>query len=287
MVYDLCSLVCKNYSALIFRKSTLLFCLEIGFRHLDYTQQWIEAKLVHTEHRQKLAEIVFDARDGEAIADLIQAWTSRSSSHGPYPSLQICATYLTGLGDLYQSSPRLRKCVISMVKLIADQPLEQAEAEGFVRLLNDLQMCEDMDYRQLEWLIILLNIVQCSAEPQYLSHSYWKSLLNHAAFWVGEPGLKTYNPYVMVTLEESEEWDKLKCWIGVVWIMWPPGGGDTTEEELKCVMLSLSQKKPDAIQDLEGQMEQLSNRWIWFEIPKPFQQICKEVYDSMAQQPAL
>ena len=286
MVYDLCSLVCKNYSALKYRKSTLLLCLEIGFRHLDHTEQWIEAKLVHTEHHQKLAEIVFGKKDGEAIADLICAWTSGSNSHDPYPLPQIYARYLTGLGPQCQSSPRLRECVIYVVRFVADQPLEQAEAGELVGLLNDLQMCGDMD-TGLEWLKILLDVIQCSAKPQCLSHSYWELLLNHAAYWADYPGLRTYNPDVMTILEGSEEWDKLKCWIGVVWIMWPPGSGVTTEEELKSVMLSLSHQNPDVIQELEKQMEQFHSKWSQVEIPESFQQICKQAHDNMAQQSTL
>ena len=283
MVYELCSLVCKNYSALRYRKSTLLLCLKIGFRHLDHPEQLIEAKLVHTEHHQKLAEIVFGEKDAEAIADLLCAWTSLSHSHGPYTSLQICTRYLTGLGNLHQSSPRLRKCIISVIQLSANQPLEQTEVTKFVGLLNDLQLCKNDHGDSLGWLKVLLDTIQSSAEPQGLSHPYWELLLEYAAHWADRPGLRTYNPDVMVALEGSEEWDKLKCWIGVVWMMWPPGGGMTTEEELKHVMVSLSQQKPEAIQELEKQME----RWIgwgWVDIPKSFQQICKQAHDNTAQQ---
>ena len=88
----------------------------------------------------------------------------------------------------------------------------------------------------------------------------------------------------MVTLEGSKEWDKLKCWIGVVWMMWPPEGEETTEEELKHVMFLLSQKKPDAIQELEKQMEQWSGEWPWVSIPKSLQQICKQACENTAQQ---
>ena len=287
IVYDLCTFVCKNYSTLKYRKSTLLLCLEIGFRHLDHPGQWIEAKLVHTEYHRKLAEIVFGEKDAEAIADLICAWASLSHSHDPYISLQICTRYLTGLGNIYQSSPRLRKCVISVIQLSTDQPPEQAGVVEFVGLLNDLQLCENDKADRLGWLKVLLDTIQSSAEPQGLSHSYWELLLEYAAYWADRPGLRTYNPDVMVALEGSKEWDKLGCWIGVVWMMWPPGGGVTTEEELKQVMLSLSQQKPEAIQELKRQMEQMDSKWSWVNIPESFQQICKQAHDNTAQQSGL
>ena len=286
MVYELCSLVCEGHSALEYRKSTILLCLEIGFRHLNQTEEWIEAELFHTEHHQKLAEIVIGEKDAEAIADLIYAWSSRSNSHEPYPSLQIYTGYLTGLGNLYQSSPRLRKCAIYVVQLIVDQPLEQLEIVEFVGLLNDVQIHRGGIHNPFHWLRTLLHIIQCSAEPQCLSHSYWELLLEYAANWPDDPIPESYNPDVMVTLEGSKEWDKLKCWIGVVWIKWLPGGGVTTEEELGQVMLSLSQQKPEAIQELGKQMEQFS-KIPWVKIPESFHWICEQTYNNIAQQSAL
>jgi hypothetical protein len=288
MMYELCSLVCKNYSTLKYRKSTLLLCLEIGFWHLDHTERQIGAKLVHTEHHQKLAEIVFGQKDAEAIADLLHAWTSYSHPHEPYPSLQICTRYLTGLGNLYQSSPRLRKCAISVIQLSAGRTPEQAGVEGFVGLLNDLQISVDDVSGSLEWLNILLDAIQGSAEPQHLSHSYWELLLEYTAYWADRlRPRRTYNPHVLVTLESSKEWNKLKYWIGVVWMLWPPEGGRTREEDLKHTMFSLSQQKPEAIQELETQMEGLSRKWTWVDIPESFQQICKQAHGDVAQQSAL
>ena len=287
MVYELCSLVCKNYSALKYQKSTLLLSLEIGFRHLNPKAKQIEAELIHTEHHQKLAEVVFDEGDSEAIADLLCAWTSHSGSHQPYPSLQKCVKHLIGLHHSYQSSARLRQCVIVTIGHIGYELFEQAGVVGLAGFLNNLQICEDdMGYRR-EWLETLLDTIQCSAEPQYLSYPCWELLLEHATYWSDEPGLRSYNPHVTVALAGSKEWDKLRCWIGVVWMMWPPGGGVTTEEELKHVMLSLSHQKPDAIQELEKQIEKLDKEWSWVKIPESFQQICKQAYDNAVQQPAL
>ena len=107
IAYEWCSVLYKNYASLEDGKDLLLLSLEIGFHHLNPLDRWIEAKLVHTEHHQGLANIIFESKSGEAIADLLCAWTSRSYSHQPYTSLNICAKHLIGLHYLYPFSSRL------------------------------------------------------------------------------------------------------------------------------------------------------------------------------------
>ena len=119
MAYEWCSVVCKNYSSFWYGEDLLLLSLQIGFRHLNPEGHQIRAQLIHTEHHQEMAANVFGSRDQEAIADLLYAWTSSSGSHGPYPSLSICAKYLVGL---YQPlSPRLRKLIIHTIEFIGYQ----------------------------------------------------------------------------------------------------------------------------------------------------------------------
>ena len=102
--YEWCSLICENYSGLVNGEKLLLLALEAGFRHLDPRGGQILAKLTHTEHHTKLVDIVFGSGDTEAIADLLQAWTSRSSSHQPPTSFKRCAGYLINL-FLHAPSP--------------------------------------------------------------------------------------------------------------------------------------------------------------------------------------
>lgn len=157
----------------------------------------------------------------------------------------------------------------------------------FVGLLNDLQICEnDINYG-FEWLKILLSTIQCSVEPQSLSHSYWELLLKFAVHWSGRPIFRAHDSHVVMALDSCKEWDKLKCWIGIIWMIWPPEGGETGEEDLKHIMLSLSHQKPGAIQELEKQMEQWSSEWPWVNISESFQQICQQIYDNTAQRSVL
>jgi len=105
MAYEWCSVICKNYSTLNGAEALLLLSLRIGFHDINPKEKQI--KLIHTEHHQKLANIAFGSGDGEAIIDLLSAWTSESSSHTLYPQLKICAKYLTDLHYLYPFSSRL------------------------------------------------------------------------------------------------------------------------------------------------------------------------------------
>ena len=71
-------------------------------------------------------------------------------------------------------------------------------------------------------------------------------------------------------LEDGQEWDELECWIGIVWIVWPPETGGDVER----IMFSLFRRRPGAIQNLERQIERWSEE-NKYDIPEPFQRICK------------
>jgi len=234
-----------------------------------------------------MTNIVFSSRDGEAIIDLLCAWTSRSDSHIPYPQLGICAEHLISLDYLHPFSPRLRLHIIYAIELIGYQQFEQVGVEEFFRLLDDLQVCaKDMDY-SVGWVRLLLDTITSPRGIQYLSYSYWELLLELVAYHSDELGGVTYIPHIMSSLEDAKEWDKLKCWIAIVWLVWPPEGGKTTEEDLEHVMLLLFHQKPGALQKLEEQMEKWSEKWAWIEVPELFQQICKWAHNEAAQQVTL
>ena len=279
MAYGWCSLICENYSTLGGAKELLLLSLEAGFRYINPGRE-IKADLIHTEHHQKLANIVFSCGDGEAIADLLCAWTSESH----YPQLNICVEYLIGLHHLYPFSSRLQSHIINAIGLIGYQQFEQVEAEEFVRLLSDLEAYTGYQFNGHGWLRLLLDGIKSSNGIQYLSHSDWKWLVERVAYWSDELETSTYSPDTMVFLVDTKEWDKLKCWITIVWLVWPPEGGQTTEEDLENTMFSLFHQQPGALQELEEEMEQWSKEWPWNQIPESFKRICKKAHDKEAQQ---
>ena len=287
MVYGWCSVICENHPTLHGAKNLLLLSLELGFRQINPREGEIKAKLIHTEHHQKMANIVFSSRDGEAIADLLCAWTSRSSSYTRYPQLKICAEYLIDLHYLHPFSSRLRLYIIYVIELIGYQGFEQVRVEGLIGLLNDLQVCTKDMHSSFRWVGLLLDIIQSSENIQHLSLSYWEMLAGFVVYWSNWLEDNIYNPQIMISLQDANEWDKLKCWISVVWMVWPPEGGQTTEEDLGNVMLSLLHQQPGTLQKLKEQMEQWSKEWSENEVPESFKQICKQAHDKAAQQAIL
>jgi len=279
MAYQWCSVVCENYSTLVDGQDLLLLSLEIGFRHLNPQWGWIESQLTHTEHHQKLANLVFRSQDDEAIADLLHAWTSTSSSH---TYLVTCAQYLVTLHHKKAFSPRLRQLIIRAISLIGFHQFGKVGVEEFVDLLNDLHICVEEMNDQANWATLLMVTIQSSKKIQNLSYPYWEFLVEFAIsqpWWL--EGI-TYVPDPMVSLENAEEWDKLRCWMGVVWMVWPPENGKTKREDLEHIMLSLFHQQPSAVQKLEQWMEQW--RGGQREIPQSFQQICEQANAEAAQQ---
>ena len=252
MAYEWCSLEWEDHP-FIGSKHPLLLSLEIGFHHV-VPDQWIEYGLIHTEHHQQLANIAFSSGDGDAVADLLCAWTSKSSYTDSYPSLGTCAEYLIDLHSLHPFSQRLRQYIIYAVVLIGYEPFEQAGLEGFVGLLNDLQVYTEHTEHAGKWAMILLDTIQSSEGIKDLSLTYYEWLVDLAASWYYMMRLNAYNPGIMVSLEKAGEWDKLMCWVAVVWMVWPPWDGKTTEEDLEHTMLSLFHQQPDSIQMLERKL---------------------------------
>ena len=287
IAYNWCSAICENYSTLRGAKDLLLLSLEAGFRCIDPTKRWLEARLIHTDHHQKMANIVFSNGDVEAIADLLCAWTSQSNSHNPPQQLRIHAEHLIDLYHQYPSSPRLRLHIISAVEFIGYRWFEEVGVERFIRFLNDLKVgFKDVD-NMIKWARLLLDTIQSSEATQCLSLPSWELLAELAVYWSDELGAYTYSPQVMISLQDAREWDKLNCWVSIVWMVWPPEGGKTTEEDLEHVMLLLLHQQPGALQKLEEQMEQWRERGYQHQIPGSFKKICKQVLDKAAEQATL
>ena len=73
VMHRLCSVIIENQQHFTDWEH-LLFCpLKMGFHHLN-PEEPISTKLIHTEHHQKLIDIVFKSGEMEPIADLLQAW---------------------------------------------------------------------------------------------------------------------------------------------------------------------------------------------------------------------
>lgn len=91
-----------------------------------------------------------------------------------------------------------------------------------------------------------------------------------------------WSPRIMTSLEGDQRWDKLESWMGIVWMVRPPGTGSATEADVLRVTLLLFHQRSGAIQKLERWME------LWCEkhgkvAPESFRQVCKQARLEAAQ----
>jgi len=275
IAYDWCSVIYENRESLGDWDGLLLTSLETAFRHLD-PQDWDTAPtLTHTEHHLEMFDIIFKSQHGNAIADLLHSWTIGYSLHMP----DTCAERLVCLHNLVPFSSRLRRLVIRSVELVGYEGFEGVGMEKLVVLLNHLHVTvEDMGLSH-QWVRILAGILQTSEGTQLLSHWYWELLVEFA---ISRPWLLdevTYNPQTMVSLTEVQEWSKLECWIGTVWISWPPEADGITEEDLSRSIFILFRQRPGAFQKLEQWMERWSQK-AGNDTPESFQRICKQAQEA-------
>ena len=275
MAYEWCPVIWKspvNWPELFLRP------LEIGFRHLDPFDRYITVNLTHVEHDQKLIDKVFAINKVEAIADLLQALTVRDTS-GDFAriSLGFCARHIVGLHNTATEpfSPRLRRLVIRSVELLCREGFKEVEPGSFVELLNHLRIdIEDMDW-PYDWTLILGETIQSTEGVRHLDIQVWELLVE-----VATSNSRTlaerivYDSHVTEFLLEAQEWEKLECWLGVVWMTWKPETDNMTEDLQDATKL-LFRQKPDAIRKLMQWMER------WSEdrneaISETFQQICEQ-----------
>ena len=280
IVYEWCSMIYKKHERIPNWESLLLVCLEIGFRHLDFQAESIEASLTHAEHHRGLVDVVFKSRESESIADLLHAWTARHKHNEWAPEfLNLCPAHLICLQNLVLFSPRLRRLVIRSVELIGYKGFEGVGVERFIGLLNHLHVTvKDMDKKK-NWGKLLLDTIQSSEGIQHLSHSYWELLVGlvvSESRWLGPDSKRSLQ--IMTSLTEAKEWDKLECWVGIVWMLLPeglnPGEGD-----LGHLMTSLFRQRPGAVQELEQRMEQWSQR-AGKDVPESFKRAHEQAHEA-------
>ena len=285
IAYAWCSVICENRQSLRGWKNLLPVCLEIGFRHLDVQSPYIKAKFTHTVHHRELIDIIFKSRGGEAIADLLHALTMSDDSPGwAHTLLGICTGHLVGLHNLVPFSSRLRRRVIRFVELIGYRGFEGIGVDSLVELLNHLHVTvEDMD-RGVNWAILLLDTIQSSERTRHLSHWYWELLVEFVvsnSLWLRL--YPTHGLRIITSLTKAEEWSKLECWTGIVWILSPWDTIAMAERDLGHSMVLLFRQRPQAVQKLEQWMERWCQKSPLNRVPDSFRRICKQAHEAAQQ----
>ena len=283
--YEWCSAIYENREHLEDWESLLLVCLELGFRHLD-ARRLPYIRLTHTGHHRGLVDVVFKSQNSEAIADLLQAWTTDDDLPEPVGEMVgICAGHLVGLHNLVLFSPRLRQLIIRFAERAGYKGFEGAGVEKLVELLDHLRIAvEEMD-RTYRWASLILDVIRSSEGPQRLSHWYWEFLVELA---ISESEWLKFGDTDALKIAESlidaQEWDKLECWIGTVWTVSESAG--ITEEDLERSTLLLLCQRPGAAQKLEQWIERWSQRWSRRRVPESFQRILTQAHEAVQRQDA-
>ena len=284
IAYEWCSAICENRQSVEDWESLVLACLEIGFRHLDVWDRYRDIKLTHTEH-QELVNVVLKSQNSEAIADLFHALTMPDTFFKPaHPLLDFYIEHLVGLQNPvpYSSSSRLRRLVIRSIEHIGYERFEGVGVERFVQLLNHLRVTfEDMNFKS-GWAGFLLKTLRSSEAAQHLSYWYWELLVELEIYtsqrWWRQSRIY-YPPQITTFLVEAHEWGKLECWIGTVWMVWPPEDSSAMEEDLGRLMLLLFRQRPGSAQNLEEWMKRWSRKRNQY-IPELFQRLCKQAREA-------
>ena len=286
IAYEWCSDIYANREKIEDWKSLLLVCLELGFRHLDPGKLHPDITLTHTQDHWGLVDVVFKSENGEAIADFLHAWTVDYDLPREMGEIVgICTGHLVGLHDLVPFSPRLRRLVIRFVERASYKGFAGAGVEKLIELLNHLHVAaEEMD-RLDKWASLLLDVIRSPEGIQRLSHRYWE-FLAEPAVWVNR-GLEfgdTDALKIPKTLIDAQEWDKLECWIGVVWMF--SESARITEEDLEHSTLLLFRQRPGAPQRLEQWMERWSKQHRLRHVPESFQRILAQAHETVQRQDA-
>ena len=291
MAYNWCSVICENHQILEDWERLLLVCLEIGFRRVGVQKRYIGSWLRHTEHHSKLVDVVFKSQKTEAITDLLHALTTGNTPLEPEHAtlLDICTGHLVTLHNLMPFSPRLRQVAIRFVALIGYKRLKALGVDGFTELLGHLHVTvKDIDIGGLvEWIILLLDTIQSFEGARRLSHWYWELLVELPTSNFVQERLQDrliYNPRIMTQLINAQEWDKLECWMGIIWMVWPPGAGVMAEEDLDRSMVLLFRQRPGASQKLERWMERWSQEH-GEEVPESFRRLCGQAHEAAQRDP--
>lgn len=280
IAYDWCAVIWENRRRYRDWEFILFLSLEVGFRCLDPLKRWYLTYLTHTKHHQELADVVFKSKKLESIADLLWTLTVCDNCGPAIKSFGVYKQYIVDLQDIVTEpfSPRLRRLIMDSVALIGYRGFREVGTERFVGLLNHLSIGVQGTVIPVEWGSILLETAQSPEGHRHLVIQSWELLVELATSRPWKLSGTAYTPHVTDSLLGSEEWDKLECWIGVVWMMWS-SEIDIGPEDLKHAMESLFRQRPDSVRKLT----QLMKRWSEgreADVPENFERICGQAREE-------
>ena len=225
--YRWCAVIWRNRHSYEDWEALLLLSLEVGFRHTRPPGVGYPPLSTDAEPNQEFFDAVLKSNNSEAVADL--AWASFMFDGSGQLGLSLFANHIVDLRGVATEpfSRDLRQTFVLCVEYGEGLgAFKNVGEERFVELLNCLHIgIEDLDHAGgcEVWSRMLLEIVQSTEEAQYLDIHSWELLAEIAP--QAHSGKAMYNPDVTTSLVDGKEWDKLECWMVVVWMNWPPEPG--------------------------------------------------------------
>ena len=275
MAYEWCSVICEQCTDLGaaggLGRTLLFLSLEIGFRHLDFRNQDVGYDLNFTDHHQRMVDVVFEDGSGEVIADFLHARTSRRLyCYTPYQPFHVHASHLIDLQRLQPLSPRLRHLLILSISLLDYQAFEQFGSEKLFELLDHLRIRVEDAGCHGEWAGFLLSIIRSPEGIRRLSYPYWELLVERTILGSKWLRYEAYDEHahIMESLEDAEEWDRLECWIGFLWVSWGP----VVVVNLESVTLLLFCQQPGGILKVERWVERRQGQYL-----ESFRSLCERL----------
>lgn len=259
MTYGWCNVIWENRQSCEGWESILLLSLEVGFRYFDRLGLSGIFRFDSIKLHAELVETVFKSDNGESIADLLLALILLHSSKYN-PVLGNHSQHIVDLQDgvTVYSSSRLRRYVTHAIECIGYEGFKEVGVGRFAGLLNQLHKDFEEQKHSFWWFPTLLETIQSPGGVRCLAIGSWKVLVELAICPRFSGGGDTaYTPQVTTSLLEAQEWDKLECWIGCIWMEWAPETDNATEDLIRTMTL-LFRQRPGAPQKLAEWME----RWV-------------------------
>ena len=283
IAYEWCTVVWRNRQNCTGWRGFLVGCFEAGFRHVPAWDSSASANLIHTEDHHELISAVFESNYDEAIADVLRALTLRGRQP-PSALLDTCAGYIVDLPNRVRVpfTLRLHRIVMRSIELIGFKRFEEVGAERFGELLNHLLIrCENVGYTS-GWVSMVVESFESPGVVRRLAIGSWEALVELVIrySWMLGRGI-AYNPHVTAYILEAKEWDKLECWMGIVWATWPPETDDTAED-LRRVMELLFRQRFGAVLQLTQWMENRNKVDYKFKgVLETFRRICDQAQEAV------
>lgn len=248
MAFDWCIAICEKIKDDDHCSGLIFPALQVGFRHPtpDFTQLVLHN--VPSGH-QRMVELVFGRGDHEKVADALCAWISVEDDSCRVRLLDPCVEFLVDLQADVKFSRRLRRAITHMITLI--DFVERVGVERFTGFLVRLRVKIDDIERDARdrWTWLILRVIASEVGREHLPLRYWKLLVELVGRTSSELS-ELHNSAMLDLLVEKEEWEKLVCWLGVLWGTRPPRAGSLRVEVVTNATATLTDRFPAAAQRL-------------------------------------